>query len=136
MARTARTKPVTVAQTQQYLAKAEEFLAAAEDSLAACRWIAATGNAVHAGINAGDAVAGVHLRERAASLDHSNAVAHLRKAGPDGTEMAKHLARLLPLKAKAEYEPDDVPRPTAAKAVESARRAVAVARRVVPATSP
>jgi hypothetical protein len=47
-------------------------------------------------------------------------------------ELAKHLARLLPLKVKAEYEPDDVPRSAASKAVDSARRAVAVARRVVP----
>jgi len=37
-----------------------------------------------------------------------------------------------PLKAKAEYDPDDVPRTTAAKAVGSARRAVIVARRVPP----
>lgn len=131
MARTTRTKTVTAAQARQYLAKAEEFLAVAEDCLVAGRHIAATGNAVHAGINAGDAVAGARTRQRPASGDHGHAVDLLQKAGSDGVEVAKQLARLLPLKTRAEYEPDDVPRSVAAKAVDSARRAVAVARRVV-----
>jgi hypothetical protein len=126
-----RTKVVTPAQTRQYLAKAEEFLAVAEDCLGAGRHVAATGNAVHAGINAGDAVAGARTRQRAASRDHGSSVDLLRSAGTDGAEAAKHLARLLPLKTRAEYEPDDVPRTVAVKAVDAARRAVAVARRVL-----
>lgn len=132
MARSSRTKPVTAAQARQYLMKAEEFLAVAEDCLVADRLIAATGNAVHAAINAADAVSGIRTRQRAASEDHARAVDLLGQAGTDGKELANHLARLLPLKTKAEYEPDQVPRSTASKAVESARRAVTVARRVVP----
>ena len=56
MARSTRTKPVTALQARPYLAKAEELLAVAEDCLAAERYIGATGNSVHAAINAADAV--------------------------------------------------------------------------------
>jgi hypothetical protein len=36
----------------------------------------------------------------------------LRQAGPDGAKVEKELRRLLPLKTKAEYEPDDVAPPS------------------------
>jgi hypothetical protein len=52
------------------------------------------------------------------------------KAGPDGTKVEKELRRLLPLKTKAEYEPDDVAPGVATKALERAQRCVAVARTV------
>ena len=42
MARSSRTKPVTVVQARQYLMKAEEFLAVAEDCLVADRLRQAT----------------------------------------------------------------------------------------------
>jgi hypothetical protein len=125
-------KAVTVAQVRQYLAKAEEFHDVAEDCLAASRNIAATGNAVHAAINAADAVGGALTSQRSAAPAHGDATVLLRQAGPDGVEVAKQLARVLPLKTRAEYEPDQVPRNVAARAVTAARRAVAVARRVVP----
>ena len=132
MARSVRTKKVTPAQAVQYLMKAEEFLAVAEDCLVAERFVAATGNAVHAAINAADAVGGVRLGQRAAAEDHGQSVDLLAQAGNDGQDVARHLARLLPLKAKAEYDPSGIPGPAARKAVEAARRAVGVARRVVP----
>ena len=132
MARSTRTKPVTALQARPYLAKAEELLAVAEDCLAAERYIGATGNSVHAAINAADAVCGARTRQRAAAQGHSEAVDLLGQAGSDGKELARHLARLLPLKTKAEYEPDQVPPATAGRAVEAARRAVQVARRMVP----
>jgi len=126
-----RTRPVRPAQVRQHLAKAEEFLAVAEDALAAGRTIAATGNAVHAAINAADAVCGARTRTRSAGPDHLQALGLLARAGPDGAEVARHLSRLLPLKTRAEYDPDDVPRQVASRAVATARRAVGVARRVV-----
>ncbi|MGA9597987.1 MAG: hypothetical protein WBV06_17675 [Acidimicrobiia bacterium] len=55
----------------------------------------------------------------------------LKTAGKDGVEVEKELRRLLPLKTKAEYDPDNVSLPTASKAVARAQRFVAVARRVV-----
>lgn len=133
MPRPARRKAVTESQTRQYLAKAEEFLLVAEESLAADRRIAATGNAVHAAISAADAVCGIRIRERHAGQDHAQALDLLRHAGPDGAESAKHLSRVLPLKTKAEYDPTDIAKGTASRAVESARKAVTVARRVMPA---
>ena len=48
----------------------------------------------------------------------------LRTAGPDGQAVAKDLMRLLPMKTKAEYEPDDIPRSDAVKAVDRAHRPV------------
>jgi hypothetical protein len=91
----------------------------------------ATSLAIHAAINAADAVCGVRLGERAAGQDHDQVLVLLKKAGNDGAEVEKELRRLLPLKTKAEYDPDNIPLPTAAKAVARAQRCVAVARRAV-----
>ena len=117
-------------QARAYVAKAEEFVAAASDELGAGRAIAATSLAIHAGINGADAVCGLRVGKRAAGPDHDEVVALLATAGPDGAAVAKDLRRLLPLKTKAEYDPDAIAVSTAAKAVERAERIVAVARRV------
>ncbi len=125
-----RTQPVTSSQVSAYVSKAEEFLAAAVAEIDAGRTIAATSLAIHAGINAGDALTGARLGRRAAGQNHDEALDLLGQAGPDGTAVAKDLVRLLPMKTKTEYEPDDVPIAVATKAVERARRCVAVAVRV------
>lgn len=57
-------------QVREYLAKAEEFLLAATSELEAKRSIAATSLAIHAGINAADAVCRARLKKRAAGQDH------------------------------------------------------------------
>ena len=44
--------------------------------------------------------------------------------------VARLLGRLLPLKTRAEYEPDDIARADATKAAERARLIVDVARRI------
>lgn len=129
-----RTKPVTASQVRSYASKAQEFAEAAASDLEAGRRIAATSLAIHAGINSADAVCGARVGQRAASEDHDQVLAMLRQAGPDGTEVERHLRRLLPLKTKAEYEPDDIALAVAAKAVERAQRCAAVARRVANAT--
>jgi pyrimidine deaminase RibD-like protein len=98
MAKTPRTKSVNPHHVRQYLAKAEEFLATARESLEAECFIAATGNAVHAAISASDAVCGARTGTRSAGQDHGEVLALLRQAGSDGTELATHLARILPLK--------------------------------------
>ncbi len=131
MARQARTRNVSAAQARSYLAKAEEYLAAAENELEAERGIAATSLAIHAGINAADAVCGVRLGKRAAGQDHDQVLALLKEAGRDGAELDKDLRRLLPMKTKAEYDPDNIPLSAASKAVGRAQRCVAVTRRVV-----
>ena len=125
-----RTKPVSGAQVRAYAGKAEEYADAAASEIEAGRYIAATSLAIHAGINAADAVCGARLGERAAGEDHDQVLTLLRQAGPDGTKVEKELRRLLPLKTKAEYEPDDVAPGVATKALEHAQRCVAVARTV------
>lgn len=135
MSRAGRTRKVIAAQVRSYLSKAEEYLAAAETELAQKRGIAATSLAIHAAINAADAVCGVRLGKRAAGMDHDQVVALLGEAGIDGVSSAKDLRRLLPLKTKAEYDPDDIPVSTATNAVRRARRCLAIARRVAASTT-
>jgi hypothetical protein len=127
MARPPRTRPVSAAQVRSYAAKAQEFAEAAASDLDAGRNVAA-------GINSADAVCGARLAKRAAGEDHDQVLGLLGQAGPDGAEVARDLRRLLPLKTKAEYEPDDIAPSVAAKAVERAQRCVAVAQRVAERT--
>ena len=58
MAKQGSTRQVSPAQVRSYLAKAEEYAAAAASEMEAQRGIAATSLAIHAGINAADAVCG------------------------------------------------------------------------------
>ena len=134
MPKPGRTRPVLARQVRAYAAKAEEFAEAAASDLEAGRNIAATSLAIHAGINSADAVCGARLGKRAAGEDHDQVLALLRQAGPDGTEVERDLRRLLPLKTKAEYEPDDIAPTIAAKAVERAQRCAPVARRIASTT--
>jgi HEPN domain-containing protein len=129
--RATRTRRVSAAQARIYLGKAEEFLVAARDSLEAGHSLAATSLAVHAGISAGDAICGARTGKRAAGSDHGQVVALLSQAGREGTDAVRTLTRLIPLKNRAEYEPEDVPKATAKRAVENAERIVQIARRVV-----
>lgn len=122
---------MSAARARSYLAKAEEYLAASESELDAGRGIAATSLAIHAAINAADAVCGVRLGKRSAGQDHDRVGELLKEAGRDGVELEKDLRRLLPLKTRAEYDPDDISLSTASKAVGRAQRCLAVARRVV-----
>ena len=54
----------------------------------------------------------------------------LAQLDEDGSELSKQLARLLPLKTKAEYEPDDIPQSAAEKAVARANSCMEMARRI------
>lgn len=126
-----RTRPVTRQQARSYLGKAEEFLLAARQSLVAGHALAATSLAVHAAISAGDAISGARTGQRAAGTEHAQAAVLLGQAGREGRDAARLLARVMPLKNRAEYEPQDVPKATATRAVEQADRIVQIARQVV-----
>ncbi|MYA26103.1 MAG: HEPN domain-containing protein [Acidimicrobiales bacterium] len=130
MPRSARTRQVSAAQVRAYVRKAQEFADAAASELDAERHIAATSLAIHAAINAADAVCGARVGRRAAGESHDQVVSLLTTAGTDGNAVAKDLRRLLPLKTQAEYEPEDIAHGVAAKAVERALRCVNVARAV------
>lgn len=129
--RSTQTRPASAADARAYLDKAREFLRAAEDSLALGNRMAAAGNAVHAGIGSADAITAA----RAAVVwkgEHSQAPAHLEKAGgAEGKKAAPHLRRLLPLKNRAEYDPDPIAVAEAKAAVTAAVRIVRIAEQVV-----
>jgi HEPN domain-containing protein len=99
-----------------YVVKAAEFLRAAQDSLQLGNRTAATGNAVHAGIAASDAIAAA-LVGSVSQGDHADAPGQLRQ--------------LLPLKSLAEYDPRPMSVTEARRAVTAAERLVALAERVV-----
>ncbi len=122
---------LTQSDVRSYAVKAEEYLEAAEKDLADGRYNAATSAAVHAGINAADAVTGTLRGIRSSDTDHNRAVELLEASGKDGKDASKHLARLLPLKTKAEYDPGTVPRSKAESAVKSATRLVEIVRRLL-----
>ena len=105
MARRVRTRNVSAAQAHSYLAKAEEYLAASENELEKERGIAATSLAIHAAINAADAVCGVRLGRRAAGQDHDRTSELLKDAGRDGVALEEDLRRLLPMKTKGRVRP-------------------------------
>lgn len=130
MAKPMRTRQVSAPQMRAYASKAEEYAEAAASELESKRYIAATSLAIHAAINAADAVCGARLGQRAAGEDHDQVLTLLQQAGPDGATVVKDLRRLLPLKTKTEYEPGDVAPGVARNAVERAQRCVAVARAV------
>jgi HEPN domain-containing protein len=121
---------VTTTDVRAYAAKAEEYLEAAEQDLKDGRHNAATSAAVHAGINAADAIMGALRGMRSSDTDHSRAVDLLEGSGKDGKDASKHLARLIPMKTKAEYDPGTVSRSKAESAVKSAGRLVEIARRL------
>lgn len=128
-----RTRPVTNAQVNACASKAQEYGEAASNELDSQRYIAATSLAIHAAINAADAVCGARLGKRAAGEDHNQVLTLLKQAGTDGAAAEKELRRLLPLKTKTEYEPDDIAAGVAKKAVERAQRCVALAKAVAQA---
>jgi HEPN domain-containing protein len=131
VAKEGRIRKVTQQQVRSYLGKAEEFLVAARESLTAGHALAATSLAVHAAISAGDAISGARTGQRAAGTDHAQAASLLGQAGREGKDAARLLTRLMPLKNRAEYEPHDVPKATATRAVDQAERIVRIARQVV-----
>ncbi len=125
-----RTQTVSPTDAGAYLAKASEFLQAARDALEHGNYSAATGNAVHAGIAAADAIAAA----RAGTVwrgPHDQAAIHLERAGADGKQAARHLRRLIPLKTRAEYDPAPVRAVDARAAVTAAERMIVLAETAV-----
>lgn len=131
VSRRSKTVALTAADVRAYAAKAEEYLEAAEDALGSGRYNAATSAAIHSGINAADAITGALRGMRSSDSDHNTAVDLLETSGKDGKDASKHLARLIPLKTKAEYDPGTVPRSKAESAVKNASRIVEIARRLL-----
>ncbi len=126
-----RTRPVTPHQALQFATKAEEFLRTAEQALAERWYSPAAGNAVHAGINACDAILGLRVGERAAGQDHDEVVRMVAALPQIGADAANRLRRLLSVKTRAEYDPTPVSATDATQACERARVLVELAQRIV-----
>jgi hypothetical protein len=103
-----RTRPVSAAQIRAYAGKAREFADAAISELAAGRFIAASSLAIHAGINAADAVCGARIGQRAAGEDHGQVLVLLGEAGRDGSRAGDTMRPDRPTRRKfpqVSYEP-------------------------------
>ncbi|MBC8364954.1 MAG: hypothetical protein H8E59_08120 [Actinobacteria bacterium] len=107
-----------------------EYLAAAGFCLDDDRWNAAAGNAVHAGINAADALCAHHRGVRAAGTDQSASgdllvgtpdgqryVGDLLVGTPDGQRCVEAYRRLVANKARAESDPAPASRAVAQRCV-------------------
>lgn len=127
-----RVQPCDQTQAQVRLDQARAFLDTAEligtvdDDLASPGVAAAL--AVLAGIAAADATCCVVLGQRSRGQDHRQATDLLRQIEPNGTTLARDLARLLDLKDGAHYGMVYVSGQKAAAAVRQARRLVDAAR--------
>lgn len=128
------TRPATLGDARAYASKAHEFLQTARASLELGNNAATAGNAVHAGIAAADAIAAA----RSGTVwrgEHGQASRYLESvAGGDGRQAARHLGRLLPLMAAADYDPHPVTSTQARSALQAAARLVEIADRVLGAT--
>lgn len=123
------------AEAQAYLDKAQEFLRAAQDSLELSNNTAAVSNAVHAGVAAADALSAIRTRTVWRG-EHAQAAGHLESAGAEGIHAARHLRRLLPMKARAEYDPAPMRTADAQMAVQAAQRLTALARQALASARP
>lgn len=89
-----------------FLKKAQEYLASAEDNLTAGRHTPAAGDAIHAGINAKDAIVTVLTGASRKSKDHAAAAKELRQAlgrRPQAAAAEKALRELVTAKSDVEY---------------------------------
>ena len=92
--------------------------------------LAATSLAVHAGISACDAICGARTGStRAPAAITVKPSRSSSKRGAKARTRRALLTRLMPLKNRAEYEPQDVPKATATRAVDQAERIVQIAAR-------
>jgi hypothetical protein len=95
---------------------------------------ASTGNAVHAGIAAADALSAARSGTTW-SGEHGKAPVHLEGVGGrDGKQAAQYLWRLIPLENRAEYDPRPVSATDARAAHSAARRIVTLAENAVDAS--
>lgn len=117
---------VTSADAVAHCRQAQEYLRSAQAASTSGDHNAATGNAVNAGINAGDAVTGMSTGSRWKGA-HEQSAAFVARSGAEGKEVARELRRLIPLKNRAQYESSAISASTAASALAAAQRAVAVA---------
>ncbi len=127
MTRQVPTRRLTQSEAVEFFGKAEEFLRAAQEALKEKLFTAACSCAVHAGINASDAITGFELECRSSGKNHEQALVLLKEVA-GGKRAITELTFLLKIRPKAEYEPRPIRRDTATSTVERARKLVEIAR--------
>ncbi|WP_157987659.1 hypothetical protein [Jiangella endophytica] len=115
---------------QEYLQLAE--FAASEDRRAANN--AAAGNAVQASIAAADAICCLRLGRYHTGEDHRAAVTLLERVQPNGTDLARDLAKVLAIKDQAHYSGEGVAATRLTSVLRSATRLVGAARALLDQT--
>jgi uncharacterized protein (UPF0332 family) len=118
------TQEASLTDAVAHLEKAQEFLEVAQESLEQSRTNAAYSMAVHAAIQASDAICAIKLRKRSSSTAHTDAVDLLASAGAKEKTLAPKLKRLLANKTKAEYDPTPVSTTHADESVRNAEQLV------------
>ena len=106
-----------------FLKRAEEYLASAEDNLDLKRYTPAAGDAIHAGINAKDAIVTALTGSTSKGKDHASAPRELSRAlsqRSEATTADRALRELVAAKSDVEYGTALI---TAAKAAPLVRRA-------------
>lgn len=89
-----------------FLRKAEEYLASAEDNFDLERYTPAAGDAIHAGINAKDAMVTMLTGATSKARDHSVAATELGRAlgqRPEAAKAEQALRQLVAMKTDVEY---------------------------------
>lgn len=119
---------------RSFLRKAEEYLASAEANLSAGRYTVASGDAIHAGICAKDAIVTELAGTTTKGKDHALAAKELRQAlgqRPDAASAEKGLRELVSSKADVEYGVTLISAPKAEMLLRRARNLVELAVRIV-----
>lgn len=91
---------------KSFLKKAEEYLASAEDNLEAGRYTPAADDAIHAGINAKDAIVTALTGSARKGKDHATAAKELARVlakRPDARAAERGFRELLSAKGEVEY---------------------------------
>lgn len=116
-----------------FLTKAEDYLASAEDNLAAKRYTPAAGDAIHAGINAKDAIVTSLTGSTSKGKDHATAAKELRTAlaKRDSAATAERALRELIAKGDVEYGAALISAAKAEPLVRRARSLVELATEIV-----
>lgn len=115
------------------LAKAEQFLEGAEiiREFAADEQDVADAYVtlcVHCGVAAADAICCIAIGEHVQGEDHNEAVTHLSKVRPDGTELGNALRTLLGMKTRAGYSHEHIGAAGCKRAQRAAERLLKAAR--------
>jgi hypothetical protein len=114
------------------LHKAEQFMEGAETIREFADAESDVGDAyvtlcIHAGIAAADVVCCISLGEHVLGDDHNEAVTHLSKVRPDGSDLGNSLRTLLTMKTRAGYSYESVSAGDRKRARRAAERLVLTA---------